>query len=137
MGEAGKDRMKTSKKRKVNTGKLSRRDLIKIADKMISDLVHERDKHTCQRCGRPGNNAHHIFSRKYLQTRYLPLNLINLCYACHIHCAHGEPEKFRDFLIQRIGQATFDRLKVSAYMTGTKVDIQAVIVGLKAISQPD
>lgn len=127
--------MKSRKKRTVKTGKPSRRDLIKVADKLISELVHQRDKHICQRCGRPGNNAHHIFSRKYLSCRHLPQNLILLCFACHLHVAHGEPEKFRDFIIQRIGQSEFDRLKVSAYMTGCKIDIQAVIVGLKEITK--
>ncbi len=126
--------MKALKKRlpKGRIGKPNRRDLIKIADKLVSEIVRLRDGGKCQRCGRPGNNAHHIFSRKYLQIRHFLGNLILLCFACHLHVAHGEPEKFRDFIIQRIGQDKFDRLKVSAYMTGCKIDMEMVIVGLRA-----
>ena len=126
--------MKEPKKRKPKgrIGKPNRRDLIKVADKLVSEIVRLRDGNKCQRCGRPGNNAHHIFSRKYLQTRHVLENLILLCFACHIHIAHGEPEKFRDFIIQRIGHVAFDRLKMSAYMTGSKIDMEMVIVGLRA-----
>ena len=124
--------MKRRRKPKGRIGKPNRRDLIKVADKLVSEIVRERDGNKCQRCGRPGNNAHHIFSRKYLQTRHVLENLILLCFACHIHVAHGEPEKFRDFIIQRIGQSEFDRLKMSAYMTGCKVDMEMVIVVLRA-----
>lgn len=125
------------RRKKVKTGKPSRRDLIKIADKLWSQIVLERDGRICQYtgCGKPGNNPHHWMSRKYLNTRHNPDIGITLCWAHHLHIAHGEPEKFRDFLIQRIGQAQFDRLKVSAYITGCKIDMQAVIVGLKEMGK--
>lgn len=128
--------MKEPKKRKPKgrIGKPNRRDLIKVADKLWSEIVLARDKRMCQYtgCGRPGNQPHHFLSRRYVNTRHNPDVGITLCWAHHRNTAHGEPEKFRDFIIQRIGQSEFDRLKVSAYMTGCKVDMEMVIVGLRA-----
>jgi hypothetical protein len=40
--------------------------------------------------------------------------------ACH-HKAHGEPEKFRDFILDRIGEDAFYELRRLAY-TGDKQD---------------
>jgi len=50
--------------------------------------VLTRDKHTCRVCGKVGNSAHHIYSRKYCQKNQPDLewdirNGITACYECH------------------------------------------------------
>jgi hypothetical protein len=110
--------------------KASRKYLIRICDSLWSKVVRGRDRDTCQRCGRFGNNPHHIFSRKNLSTRWLEDNGITLCWACHRHYAHGDPEPFRDFIIGRIGEDAFQRLKMQAYSV-SKLDLTLVRVMLE------
>ena len=111
---------------KFKTRKTCRKDLKKECDKLWSEVVLLRDGRKCRYCGRPGNNPHHIFSRKYTNTRHNPDAGITLCWACHFHVAHGEPEKFRDFVMQKIGAELFEKLKISAHMTGIKMDMAGV-----------
>ena len=99
------------RKTPLSDRKRERREL----DRIWSRIVLERDRRTCQLCGRPGNNPHHVFSRKHLSTRHEPENGITLCWACHMHKAHSDPESFRDFIIARWGQEKFDRMKRRAY----------------------
>lgn len=107
----------------------SRKTLLKDCDKLWSLLIITRDKKICQACGRPGNNPHHIFSRKHMGTRHDPENGITICWACHMHKAHSDPEMFRDFIISRIGEDRFFTIKRRA-LSVTKVDLQLTRVYL-------
>lgn len=92
-----------------------RKRLIVALDQEFSKIVRERDK-ICRCCGK--NNqiyCHHIFSRKHLATRWTMQNGIGICWACHKHKAHGDPEAFRDWVLSWMGEATFNRLKEMAY----------------------
>lgn len=66
-----------------------RKRLIKECDKLASELCLKRDEYTCRYCGRKGNTAHHIFSRKFASLRWDLNNLLTLCPGCHRYQAHG------------------------------------------------
>ena len=107
--------------------------LKKKCDVLWGLAIRKRDKDTCQSCFKPGNNPHHIFGRRYLSTRHDLENGICLCWACHKHKAHGDVEKFRDFIIKRLTQKRFDALKVKAYsikthdMSMRKIELEAYL----------
>ena len=106
------------------------------ADLLWSLLVKKRDGGRCQWPGCPnvGNNAHHAFSRKHLGTRWCVDVGVTLCWAHHLHLAHGEPELFRDFLLERWGEEKFNTLKLLAY-TPQKIDVGMVLIGLKLLAK--
>lgn len=93
----------------------NQKNKISKLDKLWGEAIRKRDRNICQACFRPGNQPHHIFGRRYLSTRHDLNNGICLCWACHRHKAHGDVELFRDFIIKKIGQKEFDKLKVKAY----------------------
>ena len=99
------------KKRKVKT---QRQKWIKILDGLASEVTYERADFKCEKCGRPAKSAHHVFSRRYGATRFNPDNLLNLCYPCHMHFFHSKIEEARDWLIQRMGEAKYFKLKIQA-----------------------
>jgi hypothetical protein len=124
--------MKTCKTGIARFSKSDRRSLERKADRLWSKAILERDKGTCRKCGRPGNNPHHIFSRSIKHMRHDLDNGLCLCPACHTlgpQSAHKAPEFFRDWLIVEIGQRTFGKLKTSASMA-YKPDYQAAILWL-------
>lgn len=91
--------------------KITTKSLKKRADKLWSEIVRKRDG-KCMKCGRTTNlQAHHIFSRKFNNTRWNIDNGITLCYGCHLFWAHIEHENFRDLIIGLIGEAKYFELK--------------------------
>jgi len=72
--------------------KPTRTSLKRRLDKKVSELVRARGK--CEFCGKKENlQCCHIFSRKYLNTRWDLDNLLCLCAGCHFQ-AHAEPLNF-------------------------------------------
>ena len=77
-------------------------------DKLFSLIVKKRDNFTCQRCGKPGDQVHHIFGRGYA-VRWNLDNGVCLCFTDHILGAHSKSIKrvnefhdwVRDFLGER------------------------------------
>ena len=54
-----------------------------------SKMVRERDNYTCQRCGKPGNIAHHIKPKKAYPLLMLDIdNGICVCEDCHYNFFH-------------------------------------------------
>ena len=98
-------------KRKTKT---PRQLWIKTLDKLASEVTYRRANGVCERCSRPAKSCHHTFSRRYISTRWNPDNLLNLCYPCHIHFFHSRIEEARDWLIQRMGEAKYQKLKIQA-----------------------
>jgi len=68
---------------------------------------------------------HHFFCRSYPGTKWEPDNGFLLCYPCHIKWAQVRHEEFRDFIIERIGNDSFQKLKYQAY-NGTRPDLFAM-----------
>ena len=102
----------------------------KAADALWSKYIRLRDRDTCQRCRRPGNQPHHIFSRRHLGTRYDPENGVTLCFYCHHVIAHSDYETIREFHVKRMGLEAYQNLRLRAYAL-TKPDFQMAILALK------
>ncbi len=100
--------MKTRKK------KTDRQKLIKICDTLASQIIRVRDKGKCRKCGSSTNSCHHLFSRRYLNTRWDEENLMLLCYPCHLFYAHSRIEEFRDWIIAWMGEVKYMLLKKKA-----------------------
>lgn len=69
----------------------------------------------CAYCPRTNVQTCHIFSRSHKSTRWDMENIIGLCYGHHIYFAHKEPEKFREWLIARMGLKKYKALYKKAY----------------------
>jgi len=104
----------------------------KQADRLWSQYIRLRDRDTCQRCWKPGNHPHHIFSRRHLGTRWEPMNGILLCAGCHRFVAHVDYEEIRSLVIRKIGVEAFQGLRIRA-MTITKADEAMAIITLKCL----
>ena len=79
------------------------------------DVVANRAKHRCEKCGRTSGklDAHHIFSRRFYWTRWDPANGVYLCVHCHKFghgSAHEDPESFRSWLCGHIGKDEYMKL---------------------------
>ena len=61
--------------------------------KRIWRAVIERDNKTCQQCGRPGSEVHHIISRGW-DKAWNEKNMLVLCWYCHQR-AHGHEARKR------------------------------------------
>jgi len=73
-------------KRKKKTVRQKR---IAQLDKLWVEKIKERDKGICQKCGKVGTQAHHIFGRGY-SVRWDMDNGVYLCYTCHLLNAHSK-----------------------------------------------
>ena len=94
--------------RKITVPKLKKK-----LDTVFSLKVRERDKFTCQKCGKQHKQVHcaHIFSRNNLSVRYEMQNCITLCYFCHLQWAHRFPVEFTLWIKSKIGERLFEKLR--------------------------
>ena len=65
--------------------------------KEIYHKVHERDRGLCRRCGRAGNDIHHIIFKSHMGNNDIR-NLITLCRRCHTS-AHKNEKESVDYLL--------------------------------------
>ena len=61
---------------------MTRKEITKL-DKKFREVINERDNRICMRCGKSGNNVHHIVGRRNRSMRWLPANGLTLCPGCH------------------------------------------------------
>ncbi len=86
-------------------------------DSLWGKIIHTRDK-VCQRCGRSNTklDAHHIFYKRFMATRWDPQNGILLCFnPCHKfgeNSAHQDIKGFRKWVKTKIGEVNFQILEV-------------------------
>lgn len=114
--------------RKIKLNLPCRKKLEKECDGLWAELIKVLAGYHCKVCFSTKRlNSHHIFSRKHKGTRWLEENGICLCWAHHKHLAHGEPEKFRDFLIEEMGETAYKMLKFKA-STPTSFSVSDLIV---------
>lgn len=100
--------------RKKKPPKTSKKAIISKLDIAWSKAVKEKTPY-CIICGRTSYlNAHHIFSRRYMSTRWDLVNGVTLCRGCHLFYAHQKYEEFRDKIIEIIGTEEFLRLKTAS-----------------------
>lgn len=85
-------------------------------------VIHEKYNGRCAICGKEPIQCHHIFSRRFSVVRWDVDNGIGLCYFHHHRFAHSDYERFRDVVIELIGQDVFEALKERAY-SGKKLTL--------------
>lgn len=120
--------LKRSRKKKTPT-----QLTIQTADRLWSKAILKRDNGICQKCGKQGNNPHHIFTRAIKHLRHDMANGILLCSYCHVfgkESAHMGAEAFRDFILKRGGEKKYFALKLSSSMV-IKPDYEMSILFLK------
>ena len=102
------------KTKKKNT----RAQVIKECDRLWSLAVRQRDgKCLYPGCNKDNLQAHHIFSRRNMSTRFDIENGACICMGHHLYGAHQNYEEFRDMVIEEIGKKGFERLKAKANLT--------------------
>lgn len=96
------------------------------ADKLFSAYIRRRGK--CQWCGAVNDTLQccHIFSRRFLVTRWLPENALCLCAGCHFK-AHQNPIEFAEFVKKHLGTKAYNDLRRKAKTCIDKVDVLEVI----------
>lgn len=108
-------RARAEKARRIGTKK---RRVIRIStyDSQWSKMVRERDGWTCRKpgCGKrePANvlHAHHVIGRGKKATRLLVDNGLTLCVHHHVWGDDSAHKVGKQFCIEIIGQAEYDRL---------------------------
>ena len=94
---------------------MTKKSLKTKADQLFREIVR-KDK-ICEWCGHPGIKSDfecaHIFSRRYLSTRWDLLNALCLCHACHRR-AHSQPVEFTEFVKEYLGPIPYQELREKA-----------------------
>ena len=94
-------------------------------DKLWSEVVKKLAGNKCEVCGRTRSlNSHHLFSRRFMSTRYEVENGICTCVRCHFWF-HQKPLPAAEWIISRRGQDWYNRLELKA-KTLAKPDYEAV-----------
>ena len=84
--------------------------LEKDCDRLLQQVVVERDK-VCVRCRvKPAACGHHIFTRSRPATRYRPDAVIGVCAECHNYLEE-HPAIAREFAISFIGYENYNILE--------------------------
>jgi len=68
--------------------KRTKKSVRKSIDRLWSLCIRARDPMCCK-CGKPTRDAHHLFGRKNLSTRWDLRNGIGLCAYCHVFDKQG------------------------------------------------
>ena len=110
--------------------KKSRKYLKRKADKLFSELIRSRGY--CEWCLTKNNTLQtaHIFSRRFLVTRWVPLNANCLCAKCHFK-AHQKPVEYVEWLKEYLGEDVYNELRRLAKTSIKKIDLEQVIKELK------
>lgn len=92
-------------------------------DKVISDIVRQRENWTCERCGkyfpeghRQGLHASHLYSRRHASTRHHTRSIFAHCFACHQYLG-GNPVEFTAWARDALGDAAFEELRERHHKT--------------------
>ena len=112
--------------------KPSKKTLKRKADKLFSAYI--RNRGVCQWCGKSDDTLQtaHIFSRRFLVTRWDELNALCLDAKCHFR-AHAEPLEFAEFVRKHLGDQAYNDLRRKAKTCMDKVDLQEIIKKLEAL----
>ena len=73
-----------SRTNRLGRSKKPKAKLVREADALWSQLVKDRAKGICELCGKPGQDAHHMNSRRSHFTRWDARNGVFLCKGCHL-----------------------------------------------------
>jgi len=101
------------------------------ADNLFS--LYIRRNQVCEWCGtRNANQYHcsHIFSRRYLVTRWHPLNANCLCAGCHRKW-HDKPVEAVEWIRSYLGDAVYEELRRIAKTSVEKQDVRQIVNDLQ------
>ena len=91
---------------------ISRRGMIRKLDTVVSKIVRARGY--CLKCGSKNNlQCCHIYTRKFLSTRFDFVNLLCLCASCHAHF-HDKPLELGEFVKTMRTKKEYNELKLRA-----------------------
>ena len=126
-------KIKTEKTRKQKEDLLSLSDYIKLAQQVFNKFIRLRDKEQkCISCsGKLGTKydaGHYYSAGGHYSLRFNEDNVHAQCVACNQH-KHGNIQKYRFGLIDRIGQKRLDKLDEISNETRkfTKDELKAII----------
>ena len=96
-------------------------------DKKWSKKVKEIAKGKCEYCSSTHYlNSHHIFSRKFLNTRFDINNGVCLCAAHHLPFAHHKSLEFSIWVISTRGDEWYDDLVIKSRVVKPILDIEKI-----------
>ncbi len=106
--------------------KMTRKGMKRKCDKLFSAYIRSRG--ACEWCGKSDDTLQcaHIFSRRYLVTRWDELNALCLCAGCHFK-AHHKPLEFAEFVNDHLGEIRYLKLMKEAKRTIKYIDLEAII----------
>lgn len=109
--------------------------------KLWGQAIHKLYNETCAVCGKRDGSmqAHHIYTRRRMTTRFDINNGILLCYSCHkgssILSAHEAPEAFFNWLKKTKGEDWLKKLRRKSEQTTKQypIDYNNLLEKLKNI----
>ena len=106
--------------------KASKKTLKRKADAVFSKYI--RSRNVCQWCGAVNDTLQccHIFSRRFLVTRWDEFNALCLDARCHFK-AHQQPIEFTEFIKKFLGESRYNALRRKAKTSLVKQDLQVII----------
>ena len=103
-------------------------------DAVFSNYIRERDKWSCQRCGRSYNkyspnarralHCSHYIGRGNWSVRFEPNNAVALCYGCH-RLFGADPHAHTEFIKKRLNQDEYESLITRKNTMIKKRDLQS------------
>lgn len=111
--------------------KSSKKTLKRKADKLFSEYIRSNGK--CEWCGKQDDGTlqtSHIFSRRFLVTRWEPINANCLCAKCHWRW-HQKPVEGVEWVKEYLGEDIYNELRRMAKTSVKKVDLEQVIHDLQ------
>jgi hypothetical protein len=81
---------------------VSKRKLTLLKDAEVRAEVFERDGNKCVRCQRTDTLApSHVYPKgKYPRLRFMVINILTMCYGCHIHWWHKNPIEASEWFLK-------------------------------------
>ena len=113
--------IKTIIKKSIKTHPLKhgvKKAIKKKLDVLWSQIVRKRNNGNCEVCGNPGQNSHHVISRRNLNLRWDLKNGINLCISCHMfgrNSAHQNSLFFMEYF-KSIREEDYNYLKENQHV---------------------
>lgn len=102
----------------------------KEADRLFSLAIRGRDKH-CVDCGTTAFlQCAHLFSRRYLATRFDARNAVTLCRGCHLKYT-VRPLEWDNWMLDHWGADLYAEMRALA-LSGERPDYESLVAELKA-----